>query len=329
MLCRLCSRVAVALSVASSTAWAGSFLVSYEAPASCPDRAAFVRGVEERVPDWRVVDAGGERAVSVRIRTTDAGFSGSVALDGAPSAREVDGVQCESVVRALALVAAVGLDPNAVLGGVAEPPPPPTSPPPSAAPSPLAHPTPAPAEPHDSASPALSGGFGAGAAAMLGPAPSALYGVEVHAWIGSAEGRFLARALGARLVTGSVAVGSGHARFELTHGELGLCYRPLRGTVRVTACAVTDLGQIQAAGESGGELVQGKTSKRLWGASGARLGAGYALLGPLEVGANAGLLVPWKKQGYFFEDPVSPDENLYESAPLAIDFRLGATVIFP
>jgi hypothetical protein len=233
----------------------------------------------------------------------------------------VDGPECESVVRALSLVAAVSLDPAAALA-IEEPAP--SSAPPAV---PLARPAPAerpPTSPPESPSSGPSFALGAGGALMFGPAPAALYGVDAHAELGDGERRFSARLAGALLTTGSVDAGSAPAHFELVHGELGGCHRPIRGDVRVMGCAVFDAGRIEATGEPSPALVETERSTRLWLAAGARMEVAVRLVGPLELAAGAGLLVPITRQSYVFRNP---EESVHESAPVAVDVRLGLTAV--
>lgn len=314
--------------LASNTAFAAStFHASYTAPDACPSQAEFVRAVEQRLPGWQHAESGAEREVVVEIRSTDTGFTGSVSVDAAARPREVEGPRCDSVVRALALVTAVSLDPNAALSTepITEPPPPvpvPVAPPP-VAPAPAEPPPPAPAK-EESTMPSFA--FGADGTLLFGPAPSPLYGLGALIELGTSSREFLLRIAGARSFTGTVAAGSGEARFDLTHGELAGCYLPIRSRISLLLCAVTDVGSIQAEGEPSDDLTQTKTSTRLWTASGARLGFDFRIAGPLYAESSMGVLIPWRSQSYVFDNP---KETLYESAPVALDLHLGLGVIFP
>jgi hypothetical protein len=317
--------VALALSAALVALWTipafgERFEAAYSAPPGCPARADFVAAVEARIPGWRHTERDGERTIEAQVEKSVAGFAGTIAIDGGRNRRDVEGPRCDSVVRALALIAAVALDPERALSemsGEEDP-----SPPVGAATPPARVPS-APAKPAP-ATPSLA--FGVGAPLLFGPAPKLLYGIEAHAELGSAARAFLVRAAAARLTTGSVDFGSGSAHFQLTYGELAGCYRPVRRTIVVLGCLVVDAGRMEAAGEPGGLLAQVKTSERFWGAAGARLGLGVPVVPPLELGARAGLLLPWRSQSYIFENP---EENLFDSAPIAVDFALTATVVLP
>jgi hypothetical protein len=296
---------------------AGAFHATYEAPPECPDRAAFVRDVEQRLPGWRHSDtSGADRELAVTIEKRESVYAGRVALGEAHGNREVDGPECASVVRALSLVTAVSLDPAAALA-VEEPAPVSELPPPPIpdAPEP---------EPRRVPKPGASFALGAGGALMFGPAPAALWGPEVHAEIGSAERRFSARLSGEWLTTGSVDAGSAPAHFTLAAGELGGCHRPIRGEIGAMGCAVFAAGRIEATGEPSPALVETERSVRLWLAAGARMEVTVRLVGPLELGAGAGLLIPITRQAYVFRNP---EESVHESAPVVVDARLGLSVV--
>jgi hypothetical protein len=315
--------------MASSAAFAASFRASYQAPPECPDRTAFVRAVEQRLSGWSHQEdpnANVERELAVSIDKTSGGYAAKLSLGATEGNRELDGAQCDSLVRALSLIAAVSLDPAAALSIEEQPEavsPPRSEPSPAPAPAPPTEDKPSTPEPSPPAS-GPSGAFGLAAGLMLGPAPAPLYGVEAHAELGDSERRFLARLAGAMLATGSVDVGSASAHFELLHAELGGCYRPIREQVLVMGCAVFDVGRMAATGESSPALTETESSTRLWLAAGARMGLGVRLLGPLELALTAGLLVPLVRQSYVFENP---RESVHESAVVALDLTVGLIAV--
>jgi hypothetical protein len=313
------------LALITSPAFAASFRASYAAPEGCPNRDAFIRAVERRLPGWKHDEATAERSVEVHVRTTPAGFTGTVSLDQGRSVREIDGPQCDAVVRGLALVAAVALDPASV--APAERAEEPAAQPAPAAPSPL--PPVDTREPQQSrASEPLRLGFGFGVAGglLFGPAPSALYGVEVHGVIADFDRRFLARLGVGRLANGDVTVANGRASFELTYAELAGCYRPIGAPVALSGCLVLQAGSLEASGKPTPPLVDPKTSTQFWGAAGGRLGVALPLGRQLELGAAAGVLVPFRRYTYLFENP---DDEVHTSAWVAADLRAGITAIFP
>lgn len=114
------------------------FRLEYDAQADCPDRAAFLQAIRARTARPQVVEDGSEPAIVVRVvvQTNDERSSGRLELrepDGTEEVRRVESRTCSEVTRALALIAAVMLDPDAstaaepppVVESVVEPPPPP------------------------------------------------------------------------------------------------------------------------------------------------------------------------------------------------------------
>jgi len=331
MVTRIAIRAGSIAALFTAVAAAGDFHVDYSAPPACPDRAEFVRAIEQRVPDWHHREGATERRLALDVRRTNAGFVGRLTLGTPEDAREVEGAECETVVRALALVAAVSLDPSAARDSAPEVPPtnaPAPTPTPRPAPAPAAPLPPQPeARPRTTRSPEFYFGFGAAGGLLFGPAPSVLYGAELRAEIGDRERRFLLRAAGARLVTGSIPLEGANVHFGLSAAELDGCYRPVRAeAIDLSGCLVVSAGELSAEGERGGALVEGGSSSKFWGAAGARFGVFWTPLRPLELGAEAGASVPWVEHSYVFENPVEP---VHTTAPVSADVRLGVTVVLP
>jgi hypothetical protein len=311
---------ALLVTLSAAPAFAGDFHADYSAPEGCPTRAEFVRAIEQRVPDWHHVDGAVERKLALEVRRTDTGFAGRLTL--AAGVRDVEGAECETVVRALALVAAVSLDPAAAEREAAAP-----APVPGPALAPVPAPAPEPARPPPVAGPEVSFGFGAAAGLLFGPAPSVLYGGAVHAELGDLERRFLLRVAGMRLVTGSVSVGGAEASFGLTAAELGGCYRLLQGgSLALSGCLVSTAGALTAAGEPGPELARTEDSSRFWGSTGARFGVFARPVPALELGAELGGSVAWFEHSYVFENPTNV---IHTTSLLGADLRLGLTIVLP
>jgi hypothetical protein len=95
----------------------GSFHLDYEAPLGCPTAAAFAHKVEGHTPLARLASEG---EVARRFRavfdTTGTAARGRLQItdfEGSSSLREVEGRDCNEVADALALIAAIVIDPNA------------------------------------------------------------------------------------------------------------------------------------------------------------------------------------------------------------------------
>jgi hypothetical protein len=91
--------------------------VLYAAPAGCGTRASFVAELEARTPRVRVVDSEDVATVNVELLDRPTGIVGELSLrepNGMETLRAVAGKSCEEVVAALALIAAVLVDPEAI-----------------------------------------------------------------------------------------------------------------------------------------------------------------------------------------------------------------------
>jgi hypothetical protein len=91
--------------------------VEYRAPASCPDADSFTARMRARTDRPRPAAAGeAARTFVVSITTTGPSFAGRLLIrdpDGAEGSRTVRGATCDEVVEALALFAALAVDPLA------------------------------------------------------------------------------------------------------------------------------------------------------------------------------------------------------------------------
>ena len=314
----------LALLSSARSAFAQEFAVDYHGPEQCPTRAEYVAEVARRLPTWRHVDRTEGRRFTVRLRVDEPGSAvGEIDLGPHEQPRVVRGADCPAVVRALALILAVALDPVAALTG--EPPAPrTTAPPPTAPPPRAASPTRPPPSPRSSAGPGW--GIGASGGVLFGPAPTALYGALLDAEISTAERRFAARLAVARLQTGSVDVGPSEARFALTRARLGLCYRPVWDTTSVGGCLAFDAGSLEADAEPSGELERAERSEKLWTAGGADGRVTFELVGPLRLALAAELTVPLTRQTYFFENP---RETVHVVPPVGVGLWGGLLAVVP
>jgi hypothetical protein len=88
--------------------------VAYVAPAECPSDARFWDAFAARAPHTQRVDAHGAWSLVVEIAPAAGGFTGRIhVLHGAMgTAREVSDASCENVVSALAVIAAITVEPE-------------------------------------------------------------------------------------------------------------------------------------------------------------------------------------------------------------------------
>jgi hypothetical protein len=259
----------------SAKAEAARFHLAYEAPSGCPDRPAFLAAIHAQTPRPQLAGEG-EAAISLAV-TIDVGRSRSSGRldvrepDGARETRSVSSRTCGEVVKALALVAALILDPESQTGP--ESPralPKEEGPPPSAAsaPVPPAPPTPAgpppPARPTTPAPPvaegrrrpwALSAGVEIGALGGIGPSLAPMGGVFVDGELTPQSQGYAARLLTPAVrvtvdvatISSDLAVGS--QRYEWLGGSLRLCpvHLPLPARFRIAPCGALQVGVHRAS----------------------------------------------------------------------------------
>jgi hypothetical protein len=93
--------------------------LDYEAPAGCPEATTFQRRVQGRTQRVVFADTGESTRFIVRVKKTGDGFSATLTrreTNGQSlAARRVRGSDCATVVDALALTAALSVDPDALL----------------------------------------------------------------------------------------------------------------------------------------------------------------------------------------------------------------------
>ena len=98
--------------------------VDYSGAPGCPGPREFADQLQSRSRRIHVADGGGSvDTLIVRVDARGGKFAGRLTLrtlDGRETERTVTGDSCSEVVRGLALVAAIALDPGAALSPVAE-----------------------------------------------------------------------------------------------------------------------------------------------------------------------------------------------------------------
>jgi hypothetical protein len=332
-------RVAFACSVVGSVAAASAeelpvpVRVDYRGAEVCSDAGQFLRELLAR--DARVRTAGpGERAPLLVVTVTPGAHQtlrGRLVVedvDGAVSRRDVDGDGCESVLGALALMAAIAVDPTAPLNGAEA--------------AQATRPTPAPATPapdaevdakdqaRGSAGTETRGGprlgLVAGAGATTGTAPSAAWTIPVSAeiaWGRDASISPLFRAGFEHADSGQDAATGGDARFVLNAGTLDLCASvPVGAAVRLLPCVHAEGGTL---GATGSNIQPALTDTRPWAGLGALGAVRYLVLPPVFVELSLGVRFPLVRDRFFFE----PDTTVFRSSVAAAfaSGSLGITIL--
>lgn len=309
---------------------------------ACATRDELIAKIARRSDRIRFVDSGaarllraeferhGEGAILARLRV--------VQPNGRRATRELQAGSCEEAADALALVAAVTLDPLAKTDEL-----PPEAPPPEAetvperplpvaradqTPSSTAGPAGAPVRPVDERQPeedAVALGIGVSAAAIWGPAPGPLPGVgasfEIRARTPSVWSP-AARASIVRLWRGGFETEHGTAAFALTELTLDLCPLSLpAGPLELRPCGSVHAGLLTA---SGSETHEAREHVRPWLTLGASALVSLRVTETLEFSTAFGAGHPLVRDRFQFEP------NVFHEVPnIAFSAAIGASIRFP
>ena len=103
------------------------------------------------------------------------------------------------------------------------------------------------------------------------------------------------------------------ADFRLLAGQVEACLARFGWSeLRTETCAGVQIGQSRAAGSAG--LVRSEEDTRHWGAALGLQRASFELIAPFRIDLSAGLLVPWVRRNYEFQNP---SRQLHEVPVLA------------
>jgi hypothetical protein len=323
------------LALRSITARAEPIAVRYEAPPSCPDAAAFVGQITARTSRFEQARPGdAARSFAVEVIEDGAEARGRLTIrerDGTTSSREVPKAACAEVVAALALIAAITIDPEARTDA---PPPAPAAPPSAPArPAPAAPPrtsSPAPpATPRTTPSPArLRPGAGAHFAIASAVAPDIALGFEGFAELRLDRASVLSPSVRLSAIyaqSGATENSVGAARFRWIAGRLGVC--PLRfpspraARAGVSPCAVIDAGALVAAGE---RALDARTETRAWFAPGLVGRAELVAFDLLFLEAEGGVTIPLPSYRFYF----GPRTTIFEVPRAGAIAAVGAGLRF-
>jgi hypothetical protein len=289
--------------------------VRYSAPAGCSSRAAFVQELAQRTRRVRVVEST-EPLPTLAVELADRGAKvlGELRLtetDGSETTRAVVGATCEEVVPALALIAAVLVDPEASSHAVSTASPP--SPPPSQS-------TPAPrwrVRPNVAAGAALTSAVGPG----LGLGPWLELGLETEH-----DGR-RGPALGLAVSyfrNPTQTTAAGDADFSTQLGRLLLIpWRwPATGPVFGSACGAFELGSVRAAGT---RTLGEHHYSELWLALDPVVELAYRPLPFLSLGLDGLLVFPLVRDSYYF----GPDLPVFSVPAVAATGQVRLLAVWP
>jgi hypothetical protein len=277
--------------------------LTYEGPTECPDALGFETQVRGRTARVRFVEPGQPSEVgwSVVIRQAKNGTSGTLHVSGAAQGkltRKVTAATCEQVVSALALGAALSVDPDAslVLQPDPEPPPPPATP--QAEPAKAAEPAGTPTKPR--AATRLALGLSLTARSGMGPelswAPRAFIGLSYQ----SRSGHTWGLRLSGTQVHASATSSVGQADFTWNVGRIEAF--PVRfgsSPWRFEPAVLFEAGQLRARGVAVSPVNQVERPVLFGGALGRLSLLAFDLL-LLEL--EGGLAVPFLRDRFYLHE---------------------------
>jgi hypothetical protein len=274
--------------------------IAYRVPAdaACPDAASYRARIIARNRGVSFVDrADAARVFEVEVRADPDGqlHGRLVVLDpvGVQTVREVFGATCAEVIDALALIAALALDPRRPQE-------------PRAAPAP-----PAPPAPPKTARPRVAFGASAGGIydAVPGLAPAGDAFVEVR------TRRVRVRVSGA-VARGSASVEAASAAFTRIVGRVDLCRTVREGSVRWAGCVRAEAGVLSA---SGANIEGAARARRPWLAPGLGITGTRALSTRLFARLAFSLAVPLIRDRFVF----SPDTTVHRAGVVVPELMIG------
>jgi hypothetical protein len=290
------------------------FRVEYAVDSLCAETDRFSMSLLDRTDRAHRAKAA-ERATEFRVGverdgTSLAGHLTVVDLDGSTIERRVPGATCDEVVSAMALIAAVLVDPNASLPRTAEPR------------SPAVEPVPR-AEPERDR---LRFGGGALVALEGAVAPSTAVGLAVElalSWDTQSTLSPLVALSFARTLTSTAETSSGVASFRWTAARISGCpvRFPATGPLALRPCALLDLGAIDAMGE---QTERPDSALSAWVATGGALRAEGQPIDELSLVLEGGMVVPLIRDRFYFD----PGITAFEVPDLGAMARLGVVTRF-
>ena len=322
-----------------------AFRIEFSAAPGCGDREAFTEEVLKRTERLRPADPG-EPALTflVNIGRTAEGARGQVAIrepDGNLSLRDVPGSDCPEVLSAMALIAALPVDPLArpdrevpVAARRRRPQPtPPARPLPRLVPPPAVLPPPTQAAEPESRRPSSAFGWGTGARvnAHGSVMPELAVGFAAHIEVVSRRGGLFSPSLRVGAVfsrhggfeTELASDKNATAAFEWLTARVELCPVRLGSATRISLrpCAFFDAGRLKA---SGSNVSPQREKSVFWTATGAELALEARLIGALTAGAEVGILLPFRRDRFFFV----PERTAHEISATGLSAGLGLGLHF-
>jgi hypothetical protein len=318
--------------------------IVYRAPAACPDERSFVERFRTRAkrarPAWT-----GEAAptLTVTLTTNGARASGTLHVVGAHGEasedRTVTSSTCDEVVTAIALAAALTVDPSSGRAGAGDDTETAsattttaaaaTTPPPATPTAPVTAPARDGASPSSSPAHASRGEPWRFAVAALGTvhtgtSPELMLAPSIAAELRAPwRGHSAIRVGVARASSGIVPVPDGGARFTWTAALVDLCpWSVERGMVALSPCARVEAGAVEGEGE---RITPARSQTRPWFAAGAATRLRIAPTGSWFIEIEGGARAPLARERFV----VHPDTTVFRAPAVAFFAGAGVGAQFP
>jgi hypothetical protein len=296
-----------------------SFRLVWSSSAACGSGRTFIKELESRTARLREAREG-EHAITLIVETfrTAGGVRGQLTVrkpDGDLTVREVPGINCAEVESAMALIAALMVDPLAGSPQQARPHPLP------AQPAVAADSTRAPTLPRASdwslrIEPRLT--------VRTAVAPGWTWGEALGAMLTRETSRFRPSvALSVHDARATVTKRQGSAELEWTAAELQLCPFGARPgeAYELRACASFQLGRLRGVGF---HTVRPAEKSILWTSAGLSLAGRYQVVGPLWIGLEGAFSFPFSRERFYLE----PELTLHQVPAWGASFGLGVGLRF-
>lgn len=267
-----------------AAAAARSYSLAVVPNGSCADEAPIEARLVGRVPDaHRVATPAGDVAASVSFAAEGVSIRAVVKVERADGRAEhsVSGANCEEVADAIAFILALALDPDTPVEAA-----PPVNP-----------------STHDSDSVPVSsrwllgGGLLVGASGGVAPALAVTEGLFFEVAQRSSTSVTLSFRLAGLHAGQTATTPAGDAKLDLLALRLHACPLGLGSSPFIELCASFDYGRLRGQGRA---TVHEKTSSATWYGPGALARAGLTVYGPLDLGAEVGIVAPLARDHFYF-----------------------------
>ena len=295
--------------------------IEYSAPSSCPAKEELGAQLEARTKRFRIATSD-EPALTFVLTISETGGVpvGKLVIrapSGAETTRDVEGDTCAEVVAALALVAALVIDPDALTSAVVATAPPPPPPKPRRA----APPATPPMRTVASSSP-LRVGVGAALELVAGVTPDVMLGPALLAELRSRGPLEPGLRLGLRSSASSGSVpGGGNVSFRWSAASLDGCILRLGRVLSASPCLRFEGGALTGSASDVPRATDGTSA---WLAFGGLARLEWTPLDWLVLELDAGLRFPMVRKRFFFQ----PDRTVYRPAAAGWLVALGGEVRF-